>query len=62
MTDTPATPDDGEAAIARERAACAADEGFDIERTELANGDLRAKLAYWRQHGAPAYHGPKAAS
>lgn len=32
----------------------------DIERTDLAREAFRAKLAYWRKHGAPGYIGPRA--
>lgn len=49
--------DNGEAALSREVAACEAEE---IERTDLAREAFRAKLAYWREHGAPGYLGPRA--
>lgn len=42
----------GEDAIRREVEACE-----DEERERF-----RKKLAYWREHGAPAYHGPRAVS
>jgi hypothetical protein len=31
-----------------------------IGDTDEANRAFREKLRYWREHGAPAYHGPRA--
>jgi hypothetical protein len=52
----------GEDAIRREVEACIEEEGFDIERTDLAREEFKRKMAYWREKGAPPYHGPKAVS
>lgn len=58
-------PDDGEAAIERERNLFRiddADERTVVERTESEQSAFAAKMAEWRRTGGiPAYGGPKAA-
>lgn len=65
--------DNGDAAIARERAEHEAEEeNAATKQTRAFNALLRekldedadarfkSKLAYWRSQGAPPYHGPRA--